>query len=173
MEEFKGLVTGIDPGPSQSAWVTLDGKDVVEHGYMDSDKLADSMSCGKFRDQVVACEMVASYGMPVGEDTFETVYWIGRFASCCLFGGARNFYRLYRKQDREFPSILMHMCKTNRAKDSNVRQAIIDLYDPVGGGKTPQVGTSKARGPLYGISKHNWQAMAVAITCRDNLETLT
>lgn len=173
MEDYKGLVTGIDPGPRRSAWVTIDGKDVVAHGYDECEKLAAEIKGGKFHGHTIGCEMVASYGMAVGEDTFETVYWIGYFDACSRDGGSKGFYKIYRKRDREFPSILMHLCKSNRAKDQNVRQAILDMYEPTGGGKVPQVGTSKQRGPLYGITTHNWSALAVAITCRDNLGNLT
>lgn len=173
MEDYKGLVTGIDPGPRKSAWVTLNGKDIVGHGYEDCDKLALDLGSGKFSGHAIGCEMVASYGMPVGGDTFETVYWVGYFHACALQGKASSFYKLYRKTEQEFPSILMHLCKSNRARDANVRQAIIDMYEPTGGGKTPQVGTSKNRGPLYGITTHNWAALAVAITCRDNIGNLT
>jgi hypothetical protein len=41
-----------------------------------------------------------------------------------------------------------------RAKDANIRQALID--------KLGAVGTKKAPGPLYGISGHLWAALAVA-----------
>ena len=72
--------------------------------------------------------------------------------------------RVYRKQKAECESVCMHLCKNNRAKDGNVRQAILDRYPATGGGKNPQVGTKKAPGPLYGVSGHAWQALAVAIT---------
>jgi len=173
MEDFNGLVTGLDPGPRKTAWVTLLGKNVVDYGYDDCEELSFRIRSGCFAGHVIGCEMVASYGMVVGDDTFETVYWIGYFAACAIEGKALSFHKLYRKKEAQFPGIVMHICKSNKAGDSNIRQAIIDMYEPIGGGKTPQIGTTKERGPLYGISKHNWQAMAVAITCRDNYGNLT
>jgi hypothetical protein len=42
-----------------------------------------------------------------------------------------------------------------RAKDPNVRQALLDKIGPVGTKKNP--------GPLYGVSGHGWSALAVAV----------
>jgi hypothetical protein len=170
---YDGVVTGIDPGTDSSAWVSIKGGLVVGHGYEKNEKLADKMRASLFSGHVVGIEMVASYGMPVGESTFETVFWIGSFWECCRYGGVERIYKLYRKQDREFPAVCMHLCKSNRAKDANVKTAIMDLYSPTGGGKEPVVGTKLEPGPLYGITSHKWQALAVAITCRDNLPNLT
>ena len=98
-------------------------------------------------------EMVASYGMPVGREVFETVRWIGRFHEA--FGGAEYVYR---------KDVKIHLCQSMRAKDANVRQAILDLFPPAGGGKVPQVGTKLQPGPLYGVRKDIWSALAVALT---------
>jgi len=42
-----------------------------------------------------------------------------------------------------------------RAKDANIRQALLDLIGPQGTKKTP--------GPTYGIKSHTWAALAVAV----------
>ena len=49
----------------------------------------------------------------------------------------------------------MHLCNSPRAKDANVSQALKD--------KLGEVGTAKAPGPLYGIAKHAWAALAVGV----------
>lgn len=162
-------VVGIDPGTHKSAWAWIDGTEVLESGYASNEDILRLLLNGYFGSSDIAIEMVASYGMPVGEDTFETCLWIGRFIQACDSVGSA-YHKVYRKQDKELPGVLMHICKSNRASDSNVRQAIIDMYEPSGGGKTPQVGTSKHPGPLFGVSSHIWQALAVAITCRDGLQ---
>ncbi|CCH04029.1 hypothetical protein NH44784_000371 [Achromobacter xylosoxidans NH44784-1996] len=107
----------------------------------------------------LAVEMIASYGMPVGREVFETCVWIGRFVQA--WGGAVEM--VYRKD------VKMHLCGTAKAKDGNVRQAILDLYPRTGGGATPQVGTKGRPGPLYGVSTHAWAALGVAITARHRL----
>ncbi|RXN88219.1 hypothetical protein C7R54_15615 [Achromobacter aloeverae] len=104
----------------------------------------------------VAIEMIASYGMPVGKEVFETCLWIGRFVQALETPEEARL--LYRKD------VKMHLCGTTKAKDANVRQALLDLFPRTGGGKTPQIGTKKQPGPLYGVSTHAWPALGVAVT---------
>lgn len=173
--QYKGLVTGIDPGTTHSGWVTLSGEDVVDVGYDENEVLASKIRDMKFAGHVIGIEMIASYGMPAGESLFETVYWIGVFDECSKSGMVKDFYKIYRKQDREFPGVCMYICKNNRAKDINIKHAIKDMYEPTGGGKNGVIGTKKQPGPLFKLKglEHCWQAMAVAIVCRDNIGNLT
>ena len=73
-----------------------------------------------FREIVI--EMIASYGMPVGKEVFETCVWIGKFAQA---SGIKEEY-IYRKEEK------MNLCHSMKAKDSNIRQALIDRFGPVG-----------------------------------------
>jgi hypothetical protein len=57
--------------------------------------------------------------------------------------------RVFRKD------IKLHLCNSPRAKDANVRQALIDRIGPQG--------TKKNQGPTYGIKSHQWAALAVAV----------
>jgi hypothetical protein len=56
----------------------------------------------------------------------------------------------------------MFLCGSMKAKDSSIRQAIIDRYRKPDG-KCP----TKKGGPLHGISGDCWAALAVALTVRD------
>ena len=56
--------------------------------------------------------------------------------------------------------VKLHLCGSPRAKDANIRQALIDRW----GGKAEAVGTVKKPGPLYGVKSHAWSALAVAVT---------
>jgi hypothetical protein len=56
-----------------------------------------------------------------------------------------------------------NLCGSMKAKDGNVRQALIDRF----GGKEKAIGKKKTPGPLYGFSADVWQALAVAITFAD------
>jgi hypothetical protein len=47
-----------------------------------------------------------------------------------------------------------------KAKDANIRQALIDIY----GGNDKAIGNKKTPGPLYGIKGDLWAALAVAVT---------
>lgn len=150
-------VLAIDPGNQQSAVVLYNTETwaVEASSIKPNSKMLETVSLHV--GDHLAIEMVASYGMAVGKTVFETVYWIGRF--CQAWGGdeGTNYTRVYR------PDVKMHLCKSMRAKDANIRQALIDRYDPTGGGAVPQIGTKKQPGPLYGMSKDKWSALAVAV----------
>ena len=152
-------ILAIDPGTYKSAFVLYSNGEIEESGiYQNDDMLAIIY---KFSYDHFAVEMIASYGMPVGKSVFETCVWIGRFIQRFKETprvSRPKFHYVYRK------AVKMHLCGSTRAKDSNIRQAIIDRYPATGGGKTPQIGIKNKKGPLYGISKDVWAALAVAIT---------
>lgn len=154
------MIAAIDPGPLSSAVVVLDDSRVIEHGYTDNDTVvwlllrAREHKDGKLRDAThLAVEMIASYGMPVGAEVFETCVWIGRFIQA--WNGPHEL--VYRRD------VKLHLCGQARAKDGNVRQAIIDRF----GGKAKAIGNKKQPGPLYGVSGDIWQALGVALTFAD------
>ena len=89
----------------------------------------------------------------------DTIIWIGVFAG--IWGGKESFAPIDRKD------VKMHLCGNTRATDSNIRAAILSLYPATGGGKTGQIGTKKQPGPLYGVSKDIWAALAVALTYKE------
>ena len=145
-------IMAIDPGPVQSAVVTMDGDDAYGDILTNSEMLFNLSNASLSPSWVLVVEMIASYGMPVGRSVFDTCLWIGRFLEA--WGGD---YRLVTRK-----SVVTTVCGSSRAKDSNVRQAMLDLYPATGGGKTPQVGTKNQPGPLYGIKSDMWAALAVA-----------
>lgn len=152
------MLLAIDPGTTQSGWCVFDGEAVVSSGVSPNDEMLDYVkrSHWAINGYSMACEMVASYGMAVGREVFETVRWIGRFQQAWFDPEAVKL--VYRKD------VKMHLCGTTKAKDANIRQAIIDLFPATGGGKTPQIGTKAQPGPLYGVSSHVWPALGVALT---------
>ncbi len=153
------MILAIDPGTTQSAFVVLPLPDyefeIRDKGKIDNEELVWRIQDSKWGhiDHFVI-EMVASYGMAVGKTTFETVFWIGRFWEAANYAYTRD--RLYRKAD-----VCMHLCQSTRAKDANIRQALIDRYG--------EPGTKSNPGPLYGVSKDIWSALAVGVTYRDRL----
>ena len=106
----------------------------------------------------VVIEMVASYGMPVGREVFDTCVWIGRFTEAAL-GRELPVDYIYRKEEKQL------LCGTMQAKDSNIRQALVDRYAP--GEPNYGKGTKKAPGFFYGFRADLWQAMAVGVTWFD------
>jgi len=148
------MILCIDPGTDSSGAVSIDktGNLIWAEPEIKNDTVMEVLDTTDA--EIMLLEMVACYGMPVGRETFETCVWIGRFIE--RFGGPFAF--IYRRD------VKLTLCNSMRAKDANVRQAIIDRYNPVGGGKIPQIGTKNEPGPLYGVSKHAWSALAVGWT---------
>jgi hypothetical protein len=148
-------ILAIDPGPVQSALVLLSPDRKILEASIESNKHVASILKARWWNRTlgtpgwphVAIEMIASYGMPVGAEVFETCTWIGRFEEA--FDDEGLAARYFRKD------IKLHLCGFTRAKDSNVRQALIDLLGPAGVKKNP--------GPTYGIKKDMWAALAVAV----------
>lgn len=146
-------IVALDPGTDETAWVIYDGERPMSFGIDPNDAVVE-LCRDRFGGMPVIYEMVACYGMPVGRDVFETCVWIGRFVEASG-GRAKPMYRRDVKH---------HLCNSAKAKDANVRQALLDRFPRTGGGKTPQVGTKGQPGPLYGVKSHIWSALAIAVT---------
>jgi hypothetical protein len=142
----------IDPGSEQSAWVLFAEAKPVNFGIEPNPDLLRHLHNWHELPPFdrVAIEKVESFGMAVGAEVFETVFWSGRFAEAI-----RNL-PLVRVGRR---AVKLHLCSDSRAKDANIRAALIDRY----GGP----GATKKGGPLYGVSKDVWAALAVAVTASE------
>ena len=135
----EGAILAIDPGPTHSAYCVFNGctvttSDIIENSVMELLLRGAPISN-------TAIEMVSSYGMAVGAEVFETVYWIGRFAASWDIERENKMVRIFRKD------IKVHLCQSMRAKDANIRQALIDKFNPRGGGKVelqPRAETRRA-----------------------------
>lgn len=151
------IVCAIDPGTEVSGWAIYSDERVIDAGVCDNGDLLERLRGGKavLGVDVLAIEMVASYGMAVGAEVFRTVWWTGRFAQVWLDATGHLAMEVVRKE------VKLHLCMNPRAKDSNVRIALIDRLGPKGTKKNP--------GPTFGVSSHAWQALAVAVTTHDNL----
>lgn len=153
-------ILGIDPGTTQSGFVIYDtiSHSVPEKGIINNEAILDILDSDDYEFDEVAIEMVASYGMPVGKETFETVYWIGRFAERVESKG-KVAVRYYKKTDIN-PTI----CFNSNVNDAMIRRALLDMFPKTGGGSEPTIGTKKQKGALYGFNSHMYPALAVALT---------
>lgn len=140
-------ILAIDPGTTESGWVLLADGHVCESGVLPNPQMLLRIRNALW-DSTLAIEMIASYGMAVGREVFETCVWIGRFQQAWH---APEAVRLVYRRD-----VKMFLCGSPRAKDPNIRQALLDLLGPQG--------TKKAPGPTYGVKSHAWPALGVAAT---------
>ena len=152
----KQVIFAIDPGNTQSGYAKLEMPNfrLCEFGKVDNNTLLKMLEeYDPFGNVVFAIEMVASYGMPVGKDVFETCVWVGQYIHAIK---GQQYEFIYRKEEK------IALCGSMKAKDSNIRQALIDRYAQFDfkNGK----GTKKNPDVFYGVSKDVWAAIAVGVT---------
>lgn len=142
-------ILAIDPGTDESGWCILNDGIVSESGVMENSQLLAVVSGWDiYSEDTLAIEMIASYGMAVGREVFETCVWVGRFQQA--WRDPESVKLVYRRD------VKLHLCGSVKAKDANIRQALIDLLGPQGTKKTP--------GPTFGVKSHAWAALGVAVT---------
>ena len=151
-------IFALDPGNVESGYavITMPEFSLLEFGKEENATLLQRIGRLKDAVDVSVIEMVACYGMPVGKDVFETCVWIGRFAQ--MLDGCDLDY-VYRKDEK------IHLCGSMKAKDANIRQALINRYarHDFKNGK----GTKKNPDVFYGVAKDAWSAIAVGVTYFD------
>ena len=149
------VILAIDPGPVESAFIYLDDNRPFKFGKVDNDEMRFELERAPWETHLVI-EMVACYGMAVGAEVFDTCVWIGRFVE--------RWYRIHGVEPAliKRATVKAHICGTVKAKDANVRQALIDRFSG-GQGEKVAKGTKREPGPLYGVSGDVWAALAVAV----------
>lgn len=155
-------IVGIDPGNEQSAYVLCSASDLkpISFAKLTNELMYDHM-CTALRsldldsaaDVEFAIEMIASYGLPVGAEVFDTCRWIGR-----LEERLKRFRVtfIFRKEEK------VYICGSMRANDANIRQALVDRFAP--GQPNFGKGTKKNPGFFFGFKADVWQSFAVACT---------
>ena len=167
------IVLAIDPGDTESAYSFWNEKyelvdteilknrvknPLIAEIIKNSDKVTNDVMkdiCKEAKNikvDFLAIEMIASYGMAVGKNVFETCVYIGRFIETISSLNIPYTY-IYRKWEK------IAICNSMKANDSNIRQALIDRFG--------EVGTKKNPGFFYGFKKDIWAAAAVAVTFLD------
>lgn len=161
-------ILAIDPGNTESGWCVVDSETCkpLDFGKTPND---DALRLLRRGDIVlpeppaqVVIEMVASYGMAVGREVFETCVWIGRFQQHGLHGVGSLPTLVYRRD------VKLHHCGQTKAKDSNIRQALVDRFAP--GQPNHGKGTKTEPGWFYGFRADIWQAYALAVMAADQIE---
>lgn len=155
-------ILAIDPGNIESGYADISLPDFKLHsfGKIKNEELLGNLESIAYAENydTKVIEMIAGMGMAVGQSVFDTCVWIGRFAQ--VFGGDMEY--VFRRDEKTM------LCGTMRAKDANIRQALIDRYAKFDfkSGK----GTKKNPDTFYGVSKDVWSAIAVGVTYYDMLQ---
>lgn len=103
-------------------------------------------------------EAFASYGMAIGQSTIKSIEWNGRFIQCALDREIPVF-PIFRKDEK------INICGTMKAKDANIRQALIDRFakHDFKNGK----GTKNEPDWFFGFRADSWSAFAIGTTYLD------
>ena len=154
-------ILAIDPGNMQSAYVLMRDYKPIEFEKIDNEEfmfvLKEFLYSGHI-DKVVI-EMVASYGLPVGKDVFETCVFIGRIVETCNHIG-KPYDFVYRKD------VKMNIChQMTKVNDATIRHALINRFAEHDF-KTGK-GTKKNPDFFYGFGADVWSAYAVGVTHLD------
>lgn len=176
---------GVDPGTEKSGFVLFDDeqnrvvfsyefKNEVIRSILRSESYFSNIPSVDTWDTFFI-EDIEGMGLEVGKNVFQTVKWLGKFIEAYEYSTKKKAVEIFRGDEK------ITLCgaktfvnpitgKRKAVSDSQIRQAVIDRFPPLGGGKTPQVGTKKEPGPLYGVTGHCWQALAVLITGLENFK---
>ena len=150
------LIFAIDPGSTESAYCLM-GSDAKPHLFAKIANNGINLLIRNYAPNLTAVviERVASYGMPVGREVFDTCEWIGRYTQTAADQKVPVDYVL--RQDEK-----LAICKSPKANDATIRRALIDRFasHDFGNGK----GTKKDPDFFYGFKADCWSAFAVGIT---------
>lgn len=149
----------IDPGTTESAYVVMD----ENYKPIEAKKLPNAdvrQRLLELNPDHVFIELIGHYGtgMPAGQTVFDTCIWIGRFVEILLERDPELVKRV---------PVKVHHCGSPRAKDTNVRQALVDRFTP----NAPNMGkgTRAKPGWFYGFRADVWQAYAVGVYGLDKI----
>lgn len=145
-------VLALDPGNEETGFVLAD-KDTrkpIEFGKVPNRELADMMLNGTLKFDEFVTERMESMGTLIGRTVLEACEWVGRFSQIAEGLGCGVNY-VYRHEEK------IHICNDSRAKDANIRRALIDRFAKTANGK----GTAKSPDFFFGFKSDIWSAYAV------------
>lgn len=152
-------ILAIDPGSVDTAFCLMDeGYRVIEAGKVVNGAMIQYIRENASQIDHVVTEMIASYGMPVGADVFETCVMIGKIERTAELHEVEHS-RVFRSEEK------LCICHDSRAKDSNIRAGLIARFAK----RDFKRGTGTKKNPdhFYGVSKDMWAAFAVGTVYLD------
>lgn len=137
-------ILAIDPGCAQSGYVLYDGR-VITAGVMQNEELLQVVRDD--RSDCLSIEQIVSYGKAVGQETFDTCVWAGRFMQAWA---CPDEVHMVRRAE-----VKKELGLSGSAQDKHVSAALLQRVGPKG--------TKQNKGPTYGVSSHAWAALGVAL----------
>lgn len=154
------LTVAIDPGSAQSAIVVYCPRDraVLRHHLEPNAEAFQRVANLRalYPEAVAVCELTRPYALHGPKGAFfpaqvqDATLWAGRFWGAW---GGDGWHLLDRR------AVKLALLGRQSGGDSDVRDAILDRF----GGRVTAVGRKAQPGPLYGISRDEWAALAVAL----------
>ena len=144
-------IIAIDPGTLESAIVLWEADQISSKDILPNERILDrlvALASTDLHTSIVVIEQVRSYGMAVGAEVFDTVFWSGRFAERWASHGGQ-FAQMPRMD------VKMFWCKSAKAKDANIWAAMKDRFG--------EPGKKAAPGFLFGVTSHERAALALAV----------
>ena len=150
-------ILSIDVGTTETGFCIINKETYkpIRFGKISNEDLLDIVKNEEY--DTLIYEEFQSYGMPIGISTITSITWNGRYMQIALDREKKVDY-IYRKEEK------MNLCGSMKAKDSNIRQALIDRFG--------EVGTKRNQGWFYGFKKDIWAAYAVGVTWLDKQKEL-
>lgn len=151
-------ILSLDVGTVESGYclVDTDTYKPIKFGKISNEDLLKIVKEEEY--EILVYEEFQSYGMPVGQTTIASITWNGRYIQSALDRNKRA-EPIYRREEK------MCLCGTMKAKDSNIRQALIDRFAQFDfkNGK----GTKSNKDWLYGFKADVYSAYAIAVVFLD------
>ena len=176
-------ILAIDPGMALSAYVAMtDEYGIISKAKCKNQDVLCLINEGAFTDVVIECMEPRTLNIKkpgdgkqlppqrIGDETYETCYWIGRFMEAAIRRGM-DVHRVYRSEERRriipskrngLPPLAPPVPKS---PDAQIRRALIARFarhDRING-----KGNAKQRDVFYGFSADVWNAFAVGVVFLD------
>ncbi len=136
-------ILAIDPGTLQSGYVLYDGR-VITSGVMPNEDLLKIVADDN--SDVLAIEKIVNQGNLIGQETIDSVEWIGRFQQA--WGCPEDVLKIPRRDVKKALGI------PGSSDDAKVNARLRELIG--------EKGTKAKPGPTFGVSSHAWAALGVA-----------
>jgi len=164
--EYK-YILAIDPGPEKSGYIFLslnmhNSFKIIDKEHIYNYNIFNIIlnKCAIYGKIEVVIETIVTYGNTMSQDTIDTAIFAGRFYQ---FSNDLKLKTTFIKR----PDVQLNLCKTTRAKRSNMKQAIKDRFGEFGTKKNPQRLYKLKERLEKGKIEHLWSALELGITYVD------